>query len=190
MEKISAASAMDWSIELEKSLRSGKPGRPIEIISKFGPLLVQWGREPEPNVASHAIFSLVPGEDRLFANTILLRLADAFKVGDKNIRMSIVSAFLYELKHRDNKKCKRYNGLLSKARVSNHIELLQKVKAVFYESDDDERALALVLFGCWADFAKENAQIRYLILSSLVSSQVVVDGLCDYLHPTNFIRLT
>ncbi|XP_050907816.1 uncharacterized protein LOC127121335 [Lathyrus oleraceus] len=28
---------------------------------------------------------------------------------------------------------------------------------------------ALVLFGCWADFANDNAQIRYLILSSLVS---------------------
>ncbi|KAF9611110.1 hypothetical protein IFM89_027003 [Coptis chinensis] len=33
------------------------------------------------------IYGLVLGEDRLFANVVLLRLADAFKSGDKHTRL-------------------------------------------------------------------------------------------------------
>ncbi|KAI5387836.1 hypothetical protein KIW84_073793 [Lathyrus oleraceus] len=55
------------------------------------------------------------------------------------------------------------------ARVANHLELLKRVKSVFNSGDSESKTLALVLFGCWADFANDNAQIRYLILSSLVS---------------------
>ncbi|XVE48447.1 hypothetical protein DITRI_Ditri01bG0003000 [Diplodiscus trichospermus] len=33
--------------------------------------------------------------------------------------------------------------------------------------------MALVLFGCWAHFAKDSAEIRYLVLSSIVSSSVL-----------------
>ncbi|XP_057441641.1 uncharacterized protein LOC130733462 isoform X2 [Lotus japonicus] len=170
MEPTCAACAMEWSIQLEKGLRSSKPGVPVKAILKLGPHLQLWSREFESGIDSNAIFGLVPGEDRLFANAILLRLADAFRGGDKEIRFSIVRVFLFERKHRDNGKHKQCKGLLSKAIVANHLEMLKRVKSVFQNGDSESKALALVLFGCWADFANDNVQIRYLILSSLVST--------------------
>lgn len=127
-------------------------------------------------MAVYNMFGLVPGEDRLFANTILLRLADAFRLGDRAMRLSLVRVFLLELRNRGcdkNKKRKQYKGIVSKDRVHNHLELLKRVKIVFDTGDVESRALALVLFGCWADFAKDSAHIRYLILSSLVSSDIL-----------------
>ena len=120
------------------------------------------------------MFGLVPGEDRLFANAILLRLAEAFRVGDHSVRHSVVRVFL-SLRSRNKNK---YNGgknygILSKHRVHNQSQLLSRVKIVFDSGDVQSRALTLVLFGCWADFAKDSAEIRYIILSSLVSSHVV-----------------
>ncbi len=56
-------------------------GLSIETILQTGPRLERWSREPEPTMAVYNMFGLVPGEDRLFANTILLRLADAFRLG-------------------------------------------------------------------------------------------------------------
>ncbi|KAG5226031.1 ARM repeat superfamily protein [Salix suchowensis] len=164
MERISAACAMEWSIELEKALRSKKPGQAIEGIQRIGKRIQEWSKEPKPTVA-----------DRLFANTILLRLADAFRFGDRETRVSIVKVFLLELKSRDNKKMKGrlYRGILSKERVQNHVELLKRVKIVFDTGDVESKALALALFGCWAPFAKDSAHIRYLILSSMISSDVL-----------------
>ncbi|KAJ6731845.1 C1ORF73 PROTEIN [Salix purpurea] len=175
MERISAACAMEWSIELEKALRSKKPGQAIEGIQRIGKRIQEWSKEPKPTVAVYNMFGLVPGEDRLFANTILLRLADAFRFGDRETRVSIVKVFLLELKSRDNKKMKGklYRGILSKERVQNHVELLKRVKIVFDTGDVESKALALALFGCWAPFAKDSAHIRYLILSSMISSDVL-----------------
>lgn len=175
MERISAACAMEWSIELEKDLRSKKPGQAIEGIQRIGKRIQEWSKEPKPTMAVYNMFGLVTGEDRLFANTILLRLADAFRFGDRETRVSIVKVFLLELKSRDNKKMKgrQYRGILSKDRVQNHVELLKRVKIVFDTGDVDSKALALALFGCWAPFAKDSAHIRYLILSSMISSDVL-----------------
>ncbi|TKY50167.1 Integrator complex subunit 7 [Spatholobus suberectus] len=169
MEPTCAARAMEWSIQLEMGLRSTKRGVPVKAILEMEPRLRQWSREPESGVAPYAMFGLVPGEDRLFANAILLRLADAFRGGDMETRLSVVRVFLSEQKHRDKKKRKQGKGLLSEARVANHLELLKRVKSVFDSGDSKSRSLALVLFGCWADFLKDNAQIRYLIFSNLVS---------------------
>ncbi|KAJ0081175.1 hypothetical protein Patl1_12207 [Pistacia atlantica] len=174
MVRNSTACAMEWSIELEKALRSKNPGRRIEAIYQIGLRLEQWSGEPEGTMVVYDMFGLVPGEDRLFANTIFLRLADAFQLGNKHTRVTIVRIFLSLLKHcRKKRKNKQMNGVLSKSRVQNHLELLKRVKAVFDSGDVESRALALVLFGCWADFAKDSAQIRYLVLSSLVSSNVL-----------------
>lgn len=125
-------------------------------------------------MAVYNMFGLIPGEDRLFANTILLRLADAFRLGDKETRLSVVRVFLLQLKNRGKMlKTKQYKGILSKDRVHNHLELLKRVKIVFDTGDVESRAMSLVLFGCWADFAKDSAHIRYIILSSMVSSDVL-----------------
>ncbi|KAI3516902.1 hypothetical protein L1887_16044 [Cichorium endivia] len=174
MERTSAACAMDWSIHLDKALRSSNPGRRTEAIREVGTRLERWGKEPELSMAEHDMFDLVPGEDKLFANAILLRLADTFMSGDKQIKLCIVKIFLSELKHRKTKGFNRKNkGILSKNKVENHLELLRRVKVCFNSGDEDVRAMSLLLFGCWSDFAKDNADIRYLILSSIVSCHVL-----------------
>ncbi|PIA64928.1 hypothetical protein AQUCO_00100412v1 [Aquilegia coerulea] len=170
MEKNSAACAMEWSIELEKGLRSNKPGQAIEALSQIGSRLEQWSKEPISTMVIFNIFGLIPGEDRLFANTILLRLADAFKYGDKQTRVCILKAFLLERKKR--KKGKQYNGILAKKRVPNYVELLKRVKIVYNKGDSDSKAISLRLLGCWSDIASDSAEIRHMILSSLGSCNV------------------
>ncbi|XP_064954126.1 uncharacterized protein LOC135606798 isoform X3 [Musa acuminata AAA Group] len=171
MEKIPAACAMAWSIELEKGLRSKSRDQRIRAIEQMGPILQKWSTEPNITRAIADMYDLEPGEDRLFANTILLRLADAFMRGDNYTRRCIVKVFLFELT-RISKEGKRYNGILAKRRVPNSIELLKRVKVVYDTGDTEAKALALRLFGCWADFAKDSAHIRYIILLSLQSSNI------------------
>ncbi|KAM0985608.1 hypothetical protein ACFX13_013084 [Malus domestica] len=173
MERSSAARVMEWSIELEKALRSKKPGSSLEAISEISARLQRLSREPEPSPAVHHLFDLIPGEGKLFLNAIILRLANAFECGDKHVRLCIVKAFLFEYRKRNKRE--EYNGVLSKTRVYNYIqaELLRMVKLVFDSRDVEDRALALGLFGCWAHFAKESSSTRYLVLSSLVSSHVM-----------------
>ncbi|XP_022725708.1 uncharacterized protein LOC111282058 isoform X2 [Durio zibethinus] len=174
MDKISAACAMEWSIQLDKALRSNNPARAVEAILQTGSRLEQWRQEPEATKSVCSIFGLVPGEDRLFANTILLRLAEAFQSGDKNIRLSVVRIFLKNRRYdRSKKNKKQTRRAFLNGRVRNHEELLRRVKVVFDTGDIESRAMALVLFGCWADFAKDSAEIRYLVLSSMVSSYVL-----------------
>uniref|UniRef100_A0A2P2MF63 Uncharacterized protein LOC105647182 isoform X1 n=1 Tax=Rhizophora mucronata TaxID=61149 RepID=A0A2P2MF63_RHIMU len=80
--------------------------------------------------------------------------------GDKDMRISVVKVFLSELRGRKKeKKSKQYKGILSKARVHNHMEIPNRVKLVFDMGDAESRALASVLFGCWADFAKDSTHI-------------------------------
>ncbi|KAI3916930.1 hypothetical protein MKW98_014391 [Papaver atlanticum] len=171
MEKICAAHVMQWSIELENGLRSKKPGKVIESILQTGTRLEQWSKEPNYPLSVLQMFGLIPGEDRLFANTILLRLADAFKSGDKQIRISVLKVFLVEAKFRRSKG-KSYNGILKKDRVFNHAELLKRVKLVYDTGDVESKGLVLRLISCWADFAKDSAEIRYMVLSSLGSCHV------------------
>lgn len=174
MERTPAACAMDWSIRLDKALRSNNPGKRTEAIQEVGARLEWWSREPELTMAEYDMFGLVPGEDKLFANAILLRLADAFISGDKHTKLCIVKIFLSELRHRKSKGFNRKNkGILLRYKVENHLELLRRIKLCFNSGDEEVRALALVLFGCWSDFAKDNAEIRYLILSSVVSCHVL-----------------
>ncbi|KAM7270756.1 hypothetical protein ACFE04_029970 [Oxalis oulophora] len=174
MEPNSAACAMEWSIQLEMALRSKTPGRSVEAILQMGPKLEQWSQESEATIAVYNLFVLVPGEDKLFANTILLRLADAFVSNNIRIRLAIVKIFLSERKRRRNIITnRRIKGLVSKSRVHNEAELLMRIKVVYDTGDIQSRSLALALFGCWADFAKDSPLVRYSILSSLVSSHAL-----------------
>ncbi|KAL2537231.1 ARM repeat superfamily protein [Forsythia ovata] len=170
MDKIPAACAMDWSIELDKSLRSKKPGKSIEAIKEIGSRLEWWNRDSKLTVAEYKIFGLIPGEDKLFLNAIFLRLVDAFRLGDKDIKSCIIKIFLSLRRKRRRSSVKDADcGILSKGKLENCMEFLRRVKVVFDTGDVEERAMALVLFGCWADFAKDVADIRYIVLSSLVS---------------------
>lgn len=142
------------------------PGQSVEVILQIGPRLEQLSREPEPTMSVCNMFGLVPGEDRLFANTILLRLAEAFRAGDKHMKVSVVKVFLslHKMKFR-RKSMPRV--------VANQVELLRKVNMVFKTEDVESRALALYLLGCWADFAKDSAEIRHMILSTLSSCHIL-----------------
>ncbi|PRQ36839.1 putative integrator complex subunit 7 [Rosa chinensis] len=171
MERNSAACVMEWSIELEKALRSPKPGRSLEAISEIGPKLVRLSTEPECSPVIYHMFDLIPAEEKLFSNAIVLRLARAFESGDQHTRLCILKAFLYEYRKRNKRK--EYRGVLSKTEAHVRVELLGRVKVVFDSGDVEDRALALGLFGCWAHFAKESPSIRYLVLSSMVSPHIL-----------------
>lgn len=172
MEKISAACAMDWSIELEKSLRSSDSARRLEAISEIGSRLQQWSSDSIATRPVSDMYGLVPGEDQLFANAILLRLADAFRNGDNSVRRSIVNIFLTESKQ-IMKKGRNYDGILAKSRLPNYEEMLKRVKGVFDAGNVEAKALALTLLGCWADLGKDSVQIRYMILLGMQSSDVL-----------------
>ncbi|KAI3816392.1 hypothetical protein L1987_16086 [Smallanthus sonchifolius] len=174
MERTPAAYAMDWSIQLDKALRSNNPGKRTEAIQEIGVRLEWWSKEPELSMAEYDMFGLVLGEDKLFANAILLRLADTFVSGDKHTKLCVVKIFLSELKHRKTKSSNKKNKyFFSKYKVPNHLELLRRIRLCFNSGDEEVRAMSLVLFGCWSDFAKDNAEIRYLILSCIVSCHVL-----------------
>ncbi|KAJ0239325.1 ARM repeat superfamily protein [Hirschfeldia incana] len=171
MEKISAAFAVDWSIKLEKALRSKNTGRAVEAILETGEKLKQWSKEPEPGTAVYSLFDLVPEEDRLFYNTILLRLVDAFCSGDRLVKVAVVRVFMSVFKlSRGKSKSERETWFLSKDKVHNHLEILKRVKSVYDKGDPEAKALALILFGCWRDFSNEFAPVRYLVFTSMVSS--------------------
>lgn len=150
-------------------------GKSIEAILDIGPRLEWWSRESNLHAAEYKIFGLIPGEDKLFANAILLRLADAFKSGDEHMKICIVKIFLSELKQRRQLRSqgRKDEGILSKDKVDSYRELLTRIKIVFDSGNVEERALALVLFGCWAHIAKDSADVRYLILSSLCSMHIL-----------------
>lgn len=172
MEKVPAASAMEWSIHLEKALRFKKPGKAIEAILEIGSKIEWWNRDSKLTPAEYIMFGLIPGEDKLFLNAIFLRLADAFRLGDKETKITILNIFL-----KGRNKLKKgvvigdgdSEGVLSKSMLENYKEVLRRVMVVFDTGGVEERALALGLFGCWANLAKDSAHIRYLVLSSLVS---------------------
>ncbi|KAL0687804.1 hypothetical protein Bca4012_087481 [Brassica carinata] len=171
MEKVSAACAMDWSIKLEKALRSKNPVRAVEAILETGEKLQQWSKEPEPATAVYSLSGLVPEEDRLFFNTILLRLVDTFCFGDKLVKVAVVRVFMSVFKlSRGKSKSDCGTWFLSKAKVHNHLEMLKRVKSVYDKGDTEAKALALILFGCCRDFASEFAPVRYLVFTSMVSS--------------------
>ncbi|KAL0921275.1 hypothetical protein M5K25_008333 [Dendrobium thyrsiflorum] len=169
MEKISAACAMEWSIELEKGLRSKKPGHRIEAIKRIGHKLQQWSMEPSITLAISDVYNMVPGEDILFANTIILRLADAFCNGDMEVRRCILKVFLVELQH-ITKKGKNYDGILARKRMPNYLELLKRLLTVYDSGDLEAKCLTLRMFGCWAGLATDSSHICFLIHKSMQSN--------------------
>ncbi|KAJ3708845.1 hypothetical protein LUZ61_012550 [Rhynchospora tenuis] len=169
MEKIPAASAMEWSIELDKGLRSKHADLRSVAIENIGPRLQQLSLESNITKSIADMYDLVPGEDRTFINTIILRLCNIFENGDNQTRSLVLKVFLLELKQLEEKS-KGYRGILSKERLSNSEEILKRLKSVFLAGGSEEKALALRMFGCMADVAKDNFEIRNLVISSLDSS--------------------
>lgn len=88
----------------------------------------------------------------------------------------VVKIFVEEIKGRRKRRRssnKGDDGILTKNMLGNYLEILSRVKVVFDNGDVEERVLALALFGCLADFAKDCADIRYVLLSSFASDHTL-----------------
>lgn len=146
----------------------------------MGPKIKQWSIEPQLTIPVYSMLGLVPGEDRLFADAILLRLADAFVTGDDVTKIAVINVFLSSVRQCKTKHA-REHGIFSDMSMEIRLELLRRVKALLNAECIESRALAFILFGCWADIAKDIAEIRHAILSTLVSSHVLEVRLVSFL---------
>ena len=146
----------------------------------MGQRLKQWSTEPQLTMPVYSMLGLVPGEDRLFADAILLRLADAFVTGDNVTKIAIINVFLSTVRQCKTKHA-RAHGIFSNMSMEIRLELLRRVKALLNAKCIESRALTLILFGCWADITKDIAEIRHAILSALVSCHVLEVRLVSFL---------
>ncbi|KAM0872214.1 hypothetical protein ACQ4PT_038852 [Festuca glaucescens] len=159
METIPAASAMDWSIDLDRSLRSRHLGTRLQALDAAAPRIRELASCPTvpPGVASSS--GIMPAESRVFAETMLLRLATEFRAAaDDSIRSRIVRSLL------PNK-----GGGWAAAEPE---QILRRVTAAHGAAGATPRAraLALRMFGCLADLAKDSFHVCSLVLSGLRSS--------------------
>ncbi|KAL6626555.1 hypothetical protein ACP70R_030281 [Stipagrostis hirtigluma subsp. patula] len=163
MERIPAASAMDWSVELDRGLRSRHHVTRVHALEAAGPRLRQLCASSTAPAPVASAFGALPAEARLFAETMLLRLATEFRNADGALRARIVRTLL----------AATGSGGLAGARVAEPEQLLRRVKAVYDTGSVRDRALALRVFGCLAGIAKDSVHVRSLILSSLGASSAV-----------------
>ena len=108
---------MQWNVELERGLRSNKPGAHLEAIMKMGPRLQRRSEEPVVTALTASLFKLDSGQDRAFVNSILLCLADAFRTGNNFTRLCIEKALILEFKSRRCSERDGYKGILTKERM-------------------------------------------------------------------------
>uniref|UniRef100_A0A0D9UVS4 Integrator complex subunit 7 n=1 Tax=Leersia perrieri TaxID=77586 RepID=A0A0D9UVS4_9ORYZ len=172
MEKLpAAASAMQWSIDLGRGLRSRHPATRLRAIDDVAPRLRDLGASPAVPAAVASAIGVLPSEPRLFAQTILLRLATEFRAADNAVRARILRAFL--LQYTDlAAKGAPYDGALARPRVAEPDQVLRRITAVYHAGCPRARALALRMFGCLAHLAHDSAHVRSLILSNFTSSNV------------------
>ncbi|GAB2285408.1 hypothetical protein Dimus_019861 [Dionaea muscipula] len=124
---------------------------------------------------------LVPGEDRLFADGILLRLASAFASGDKGTRICIVKVFSSAFGHH-GKKGRGHHGILLTMSLINRRELLNRVRVVLDDEDMESRALSLICFGCLAVIAKDAAEVEASLFAAGCISELSGDFAAVFLE--------
>jgi integrator complex subunit 7 len=176
---------MEWSIELDRGLRSRNHGsfKPSAPLSSSTISLAHLRSRLSSATRVHALdaaslhhhqlfaspaipapvafaFGVLPEEARVFSETMLLRLAAEFRTADGALRASIVRCLLAA------GGC----GALAGAHVAEPDELFRKVKVVYDTGSARDRALALRMFGCLASIVKDSVHIRALILTSLGAS--------------------
>ncbi|KAG0565001.1 hypothetical protein KC19_8G155500 [Ceratodon purpureus] len=146
----------------------GFAGAPIEAILKTGPRMLWWNEEPISSVETAALYKLVDGQDKTFANAMLQRLADSFRTGNNFIRLCIVKAFLLVSKS-SGRRGRGGTGLFKKERIANHQEVLKRVKTVMDSGDVVARALALRMLGCLGEIAADSVDVHRLVIEALES---------------------
>ncbi|KAF8723999.1 hypothetical protein HU200_021005 [Digitaria exilis] len=171
MERIPAASAMDWSVDLDRGLRSRHHATRVGALDAAAPRLRELcacAAVPAPAPVASA-YGVLPGEARVFAETMLLRLATEFRTAaDVSMRARVVRTLLAA--------AAGARGVLAGARVADPDQLLRRVKAVYDTGSARDRALALRVFGCLAEVAEDSVHVRSLILSSLGASTALEIG--------------
>lgn len=146
----------------------GSAGAPIETILKTGPRMLWWNEEPISTMETAALYKLVDGEDKTFANAMLQRLADSFRTGNNFIRLCIFKAFLLVSKS-SGRRGRSGTGLFTKERIANHQEVLKRVKSVMDSGDVVARALALRMLGCLGEIAADSVDVHRLVIEALES---------------------
>uniref|UniRef100_A0A0D3EKH9 Integrator complex subunit 7 n=1 Tax=Oryza barthii TaxID=65489 RepID=A0A0D3EKH9_9ORYZ len=169
MDKLPAASsAMQWSIDLDRALRSRHSATRLRAVDAVAPRLRELGASPPaavpPAVAS--ALGVLPSEPRLFAHTILLRLATHFATADNAVRARILRALL--LLGLDGSLPMTMACVA--AEPQHQVAVLARVKAAYDAGCPRARALALRMFGCLAHLAHHSLHLRSLILSTFSSS--------------------
>uniref|UniRef100_A0A0E0BYG4 Integrator complex subunit 7-like C-terminal domain-containing protein n=1 Tax=Oryza meridionalis TaxID=40149 RepID=A0A0E0BYG4_9ORYZ len=171
MDKLPAASsAMQWSIDLDRALRSRHPATRLRAVDAAAPRLRDLGASPPaavpPAVAS--ALGVLPSEPRLFAHTILLRLAAHFATADNAVRARILRALLLGL---DGSLPLPMACVAAEPQQQQQVVVvLARVKAAYDAGCPRARALALRMFGCLAHLAHHSLHLRSLILSTFYSS--------------------
>lgn len=95
MERIPVASAMDWSIDLDRGLRSRHLGTRLQAVDAAAPRIRELSAYPAVPEAVAYASGFLPAEPSVFAETMLLRLATEFRAAaDDSIRTRIVHALL------------------------------------------------------------------------------------------------
>ncbi|CAM0905563.1 unnamed protein product [Alopecurus aequalis] len=162
MERMPAAmakAAMDWSIDLDRGLRSRHLGTRLQAVDAAATRIHELSACPAVPEAVASASGVLSAEPRVFAETMLLRLATEFgAAADDSIRARIVRALL-----------PTKGGGWGMAEPE---KILRRVAAAHGATAGSARArvLALRMFGCLADLAKDSVHVRSLILSGLRSS--------------------
>jgi integrator complex subunit 7 len=107
---------------------------------------------------------------------MLLRLATEFRSADVAMRVRIIKTLLNSATG---------PGALAGARITEPDQLLRRVKVVYDTGNKRDRALALRMFGCFADIAKDSVHVRSLILSSLSASSAL--EVTTFLHHSHSV---
>ncbi|GBG60927.1 hypothetical protein CBR_g16049 [Chara braunii] len=184
--------AVTWSVDLDRGLRSSKPGSQAEAIARVGPRLLKWNAALSGTTIGEGKAS-VPAPDISLVNAVILRLADAFRTGSNHTRLNILRVFMMQyreglkeeerLRSRQSRGSKpgpvgqagrdrvrrRYGGILAPGRLLNPAQVLKRVKAAISSSDPVARALTLRMIGCLTPVGAENLDIHRVVLGSLQS---------------------
>lgn len=99
---------------------------------KLGPQLVRWSHDCVVNASSANLFKLEPGQDRVFANAILLRLAETFRSGNNFVRVCVLKALMLEFKGR---------GWIGERFAGDNFERISVSNKLIHSSGSRSRAL-------------------------------------------------
>lgn len=144
-------------------------GAPFEAILKSGPRMLWWSEEPIASAPIAALYKLDAGQDKMFTNAMVQRLAEAFRTGTNATRVCILKVFLLVSKGSKHSKDPAGSGLLRKERIANYPEVLRRVKAVMDSGDATARALALRMIGCLGEIAADSVDIHRHVIEALES---------------------